>query len=297
MLARSSRYNKATYALIRRMYAKDATDDEFNQFMFYAEERDLCPLKKQIYFTVFNKNDPAKRQWVAVISIEGFRAIAARTGNYRPDEKPPRIIANKAAVTADNPEGLVKATVKIHVFMHGDWHPVTGVAHWLEYAPYQDETVWSDEAGKYVRTGRRILNKDKASFWIRMPRAMLAKIAEVQALKKAFPESYPRAYEEGEVDRVIDLMPSEYAVMGEVESRMRRIKGPSIILNFSGDNEAIPVGQVAERVMDYLSTIKRSPKDVISFESRNRHALREFWAHHAGDAVAVRKEIDKIIKQ
>jgi phage recombination protein Bet len=297
MLARVMKYNKATYALIRRMYAKDATDDEFNQFMIYAEERDLCPLKKQIYFTVFNKNDPAKRQWVAVIGIEGFRAIAARTGNYRPDEKPPRITANKSAITDDNPEGLVKATVKIHVWMHGEWHAVTGVAHWNEYAPYQDETRWSDETGRYERTGKRVLNKDKAGFWIRMPRAMLSKIAEVQALKKAFPESYPRAYEQAEVDRVVDLLPSEYAVMGEVEERLRRIRGPSIILNFTGDNEAVPVGKVTDRVMDFLQKNKASPRIISDFQNRNQFALREFWAHHAGDAVAIRKEIDRIVKQ
>ena len=94
-------YNPRDLALIRRTVAIDTTDDEFALFVHWARSLRLDPLRRQIHAFVFNKNDPKKRRLSLVTSIEGFRAIAARTGNYRPDENEPAFICDDA-LKSDN---------------------------------------------------------------------------------------------------------------------------------------------------------------------------------------------------
>lgn len=86
-------YNPRDLALIRRTVALDTTDDEFALFIHWARSLRLDPLRRQVHAFVFHKNDPKERRLSLVTSIEGFRAIAARTGNYRPDENEPAFIA------------------------------------------------------------------------------------------------------------------------------------------------------------------------------------------------------------
>jgi hypothetical protein len=87
-------YNPRDLALIRRTVASDTTDDEFALFIHWARRLRLDPLRRQVHAFVFHKHDPKKRRLSLVTSIEGFRAIVARTRNYRPDENEPAFIAD-----------------------------------------------------------------------------------------------------------------------------------------------------------------------------------------------------------
>jgi RecT family len=69
----------------------------------WARSLRLDPLRRQVHAFAFNKHDPKKRRLSLVTSIEGFRAIAARTGNYRPDENEPSFINDEALKAAINP--------------------------------------------------------------------------------------------------------------------------------------------------------------------------------------------------
>jgi hypothetical protein len=73
---------------------------------------------------------PKKRRLSLVTSIEGFRANAVRTGNYRPDENAPSFIADDALKTDTNPAGLVSCSVRVWQYAHGQWVPITGAARW-----------------------------------------------------------------------------------------------------------------------------------------------------------------------
>jgi hypothetical protein len=79
---------RSARCIIRRTVALDTTDDEFALFIHWARSLRLDPLRRQVHAFVFHKHDPKKRRLSLVTSIEGFRAIAARTGNYRTDEGP-----------------------------------------------------------------------------------------------------------------------------------------------------------------------------------------------------------------
>ena len=77
-------------ALVRRTVAADTNDDEFNVFINYCRTLGLNPLRRQIYALVYNKADPKKRKMSIIVAIDGFRSVAARSGNYRPDDDEPR---------------------------------------------------------------------------------------------------------------------------------------------------------------------------------------------------------------
>jgi phage recombination protein Bet len=108
-----SLYNPRDLALIRRTVASDTTDDEFALFIHWARSLRLDPLRRQVHAFVFHKQDPKKRRLSLVTSIEGFRAIAARTGNYRPDENEPAFIIDDAIKSDTNPAGLVSCSVRV----------------------------------------------------------------------------------------------------------------------------------------------------------------------------------------
>jgi phage recombination protein Bet len=121
-------YNPRDLALIRRTVASDTTDDEFALFIHWARTLRLDPLRRQVHAFVFHKTDPKKRRLSLVTSIEGFRAIAARTGNYRPDETEPAFVADDALKAETNPAGLVSCSVRVWQYAHGQWFPITSVA-------------------------------------------------------------------------------------------------------------------------------------------------------------------------
>lgn len=280
--------NQRELALVKRTVAADTTDDEFNIFANYCKTLGLNPLRRQIYALVYNKNDPKKRKMSIIVAIDGFRSVAARSGNYRPDDEEPRYEYADTAKSPTNPLGLVKAVVKVWQFSHGQWFPVTAAAYWDEYAPVKEE--WSEgEDGKRRPNGKKTLDGK----WPTMGRVMLAKCAEALALRKAWPEDFSNVYAPEEMDRASeDMLPAEAAAAGAVNERMQRIGGSKAIAVDWLDNnpiEPVQVGSFADRVIAFLDANRDEPSMIGQFEVRNRHALREFWAMSPGDALELKK--------
>ncbi len=84
--AADATYDPRTLALIRRTVAAGCSDDEFNLFMHTARHLGLDPLRRQIYAFIDDAGRPGRRRMAIITGIDGFRTIAARSGNYRPDE-------------------------------------------------------------------------------------------------------------------------------------------------------------------------------------------------------------------
>lgn len=308
-------YAERQIALIQRTVAKDCTNDEFDLFIHTAHHLGLDPLRRQVYAFVYNKDKPDKRKMTIVTGIDGFRTIADRTGNYRPDEDEPTYEIDPELKGPDNPAGIVKATVRVFKFSHGDWHKVTASAYWDEYAPMKEEAeggydwvdtgeVWADSGKpkkKKVPRGAVARVLDTSGQWGKMPRLMLAKVAEALALRKAWPDSFANVYAQEEVDRtrVLDEMsPSEAAQAGSTAARLEKAGiANTILLSFDPrqDMEAVPLGKVADRVMAFLEENRDEPSAIALWQSRNRTALREFWARAPGDALAVKKAVEQAI--
>lgn len=140
--------------LIKRTVCKNASDNELKLFLYTCKHAGLDPLLKQIY--------AIKRGNTMTIqtSIDGLRLIAERTGRYAPGHEP------KYAYNASNE--ILSATAYVNKMTpDGKWHSVAATAYF----------------GEYVQA----FNGKLTTFWNKMPHVMLAKCAEANALRKAFP--------------------------------------------------------------------------------------------------------------
>jgi phage recombination protein Bet len=294
-------WSASQIALIKRTVAADCNDSEFDLFVTVAKRAGLDPLRKQIYAVVHNKAKPDKRKMTIITGIDGMRAIAAKTGRYRPDEDEPVYhYEAEAKNPATNPLGLLKCNTRIwiaDVAREGAWRPVAGVAYWDEFAPITEEWTEGDD-GRRRPSGKSKL--DTSGQWGKMPRHMLAKCSEATALRKAFPEDLSGLYEAAELDRaqaaeIIDLTPTEQLGVFAQEGRLAKI-GYSGGLTFqfspAGALEPIEVGKVADRCIEAVEAFS-SHAQVDWFESVNQHPLREFWARAPSDALAVKKVIER----
>lgn len=308
---RPADFSNAQLALIRKTVAADTNQDEFELFVHTARHLRLDPLRRQIYAFVFSKTDAEKRRMSIIVAIDGFRAIADRTGAYRPDEDEPTYEIDPAAINPDtNPIGLVKATVRVWKHSHGAWHKVTASAYWDEYAPIKrsaDDYEWVDTGETWPDSGKPKKKKvpigdvraklDTTGNWGKMPRLMLAKVAEALALRKAWPDDFSNVYAAEEVDRsrAAEITAWEAADAGSAEKRLAAIgQGQSIMFQFEpeGQLEPVPVGQVADRVAAFIDRNREEVSAIGLFERRNRHSLREFWARSPGDALEVKKMME-----
>jgi phage recombination protein Bet len=297
-IAPTGLYDAKTLALIKRTVASDCNDDEFSLFIHMSRHMGLDPLRRQIFAFVFSKDDPKKRRMSIVIAIDGFRAIAERTGAYRPDEDEPTLDIDEASKGANNPFGLVKATVRVWKFAHGGWHKVTGVAYWDEIAPIKEEWAYDEAYGKRKPTGRMTL--DTSGQWGKMGRLMLSKAAEAQALRKAFPDDFSNVYEMSEIDRAkaTEALPADVAAAGAVQERLEKIGARDtvpLIFDERGAIELVPVGAAADRCFQFIDANKDEPSAILTWQERNRAGLKELWAKAQTDALAVKRKIETTI--
>ena len=168
--------------LLKRTVAKGTTDDQFALFLTIAQRRRLDPFAKQIW-CVLRKGKSGVWEMTAQTSIDGYRLIAQRTGEYDGQDGP--WWCGEDGVWKD--VWLSKAppkAAKVVAYRKGVSHPVTGIAHLESYAAYKDD------------------GKTLEAKWAQMPEHMLAKCAETLALRKAFPEELSGLNTEDEMDHV-----------------------------------------------------------------------------------------------
>jgi phage recombination protein Bet len=305
-------YNPSQLALIQRTVAADTTRDEFDMFIQICRNAGLDPFRKQLYCVVYNKDNADKRKVSFITGIDGFRAIAQRNGDYRPDDDEPQFTTDATLESASNPRGLVKAVVKAFKRYGSEWHPVVGVAYWSEFAPMKQDAeggydwvdtgeVWADSGKpKKKKVPRGEVKEVPSGKWADMPFVMLAKCAEAQALRKGWPEDLSAIYSPEEMERpMLDVTPTEAIQQHEAEERMRRIGATNAItiLWRAGEAlEAVPVGEFADRVLAFLKAAE-SPTQVRVWRDANSIGLREFWAKHASDALALKRAIEARITE
>jgi phage recombination protein Bet len=299
VVALSDAFRPAQIQLIQRMNP-DCNSVEFDQFMHVAAQLGLDPLRKQIYAFVFNKDKPERRRMSIIVGIDGFRSVAKRSGEYRPDNRAPRFTYDPASANdATNPLGLTSAEVSVFQHSHGQWHEVTAVAYWDEFAPIVEGGKWvSGEDGRrsFRKDGTMQLDPGKDN-WRKMSRLMLAKCAEAQAIRRAWPEDLSAIYSDEELDRArtIDLTATEIAEKAKVEDRLALIGGAETILFDMGEGlERVPLGKAADMILERFKTMQ--PHEVLQWRNTNKVTFNEFWARNKADALGVKAEIERIEK-
>lgn len=306
-------YDPKQLQLIKRTVASDTTDDEFNMFIEICKRQGLDPFRRQIYALVYNKDNADKRKVAFITGIDGYRAIAKRSGTFRPADTEPDIEYDDSAKCPDtNPRGIVKATVIVYQYAIDGWYPVVGTARWKEFAPIIEETEWKEQydangnviiqqsgkwAGKPLRkpepTGKKSMNNQN---WLKMPHIMLAKCAEAQALRKGWPEEMGGLYvaEEMHKSQADDYVATEEIAAYEEEQRMRAVNAVDsipMILSQSDGLEMIPVGKVFDTVCELIKDFDDA--DLLNiWKEQNRIGLQQFWARSKSDALELKKRIE-----
>ena len=165
-------FTEGQIATIKETVASGATDNELKLFLYQCSRTGLDPLSKQIHFI--------KRGGKATIQtgIDGFRAIAERTGHY-----------------AGNDDYLFNNDMTMYEMLQAKMeHPITATA-----------TVYKIVGGVRVSFAATAIwdaycPKGNESFmWKKMPYLMLGKCAEALALRKAFPNDLSGVYTDDEM--------------------------------------------------------------------------------------------------
>jgi len=301
-----SAYGPSQLDLIKRTVAKDLNHVEFDMYIAVCRRVGLDPFRKQIYANVYNRDKPDKRQVVFITSVDGFRAVAARNRNYRPDEEEPEITYEEAAKGPDNPRGIVKAVVTVwKMDESGHWSPIKGVARWEEFAPVKEGGSWEDTGSVWEDTGKPkkafkpdgtfVLDPD-AKFWRKMPAHMLAKCAEVQALRKGWPEDLSGIYAPEEMAQADyeERSASEVVEQERENQRLARIGAANsvpFVMEAGQPIEQVPLGQLADKCMAFIEGAEHD-LEIEAWAERNRIGLQEFWARAPSDALEVKKAME-----
>lgn len=155
-------YSPEQVELIKKQIAPNANDNELKLFLYQCQRTGLDALTRQIY--CIHRGGKMTIQ----TSIDGFRVIAERSGDYAGQDEP--------VFTEENGK-LISCRVTVYRFRGEQRYPAAvGVAYMSEY-----------NAG--------------GPMWTKMPHTMLAKCAEALALRKAYPQDLSGLYTNDEMQQ------------------------------------------------------------------------------------------------
>lgn len=140
---------------------------ELSVFFHQAQRTGLDPFARQIYLIGRYSRRNNRTDYTIQTSIDGMRLVADRTGRYAGSDRP----------RFGEEDGDKYAEVTVYKMVAGQRVPFTGVAYEVEF------------------------RQDRSPMWTKMPRTMLAKCAEAQALRKAFPADLSGIYGSEEMDQ------------------------------------------------------------------------------------------------
>lgn len=175
--------------LIKTQIAPKANDNELKLFLYQARRTGLDPLARQIYAIHRWNSQQGKEVMTIQTSIDGFRVIAERSGDYGGQDEP---------IFEDDHPFPIKCKITVYRFRHDIRYPAAvGIAYWDEY----------------VQTDK---NGNPSGLWKKMPHVMLAKVAEALALRKAYPQDLSGLYTSEEMQES-DVVKEDTATYQEVE--------------------------------------------------------------------------------
>jgi phage recombination protein Bet len=166
-LAVVERWTEERRAFVRKHFCGGAPEHVADLFLRACERKGLSPEDKQVYLIARGGEHSIET------GIDGYRALAARTGAYAGSDPP---VYEGSGTLANQRRHPHKATVTVYRIVQGQRCPFTASVLWEEFT-----------------TGK---NK-----WLTMPAHMLGKVAESHALRKAFPVELSGIYTDAEMEQ------------------------------------------------------------------------------------------------
>ena len=158
--------------LIRNTVAPRADNNNLKLYVYDCLRRNVHPLDKLIHYTQHFDKRANRDKYTPVISIDYVRIRAESSGVYAGQDDP--VFTHEKGLDSKE-DGVCKVTV--YKIVAGVRCPFTGVARWKEFS----------------------VSGPQGMMWRNMPQHMLAKCAEAQALRKAFPGQLAGLYAESEM--------------------------------------------------------------------------------------------------
>jgi len=214
-------YSRDEVDLIRRTVAKGASDLELRMFLYVCKHTGLNPLLRQIYSIRRREWNPEKYnaeekkygdyeyKMVTQVGIDGLRLIAERTGKYLGQIGPEWCGKDGQwkDVWIPSKDETYPTAARVGVVRRGYVDPSTGKS-----LPIWGVARWDDYSQK-KKSG------DLIAMWESMGPVMIAKCAESQGLRRAFPWELAGLYTHDEMgvedpDK-IQIDPAQVARIGK----------------------------------------------------------------------------------
>lgn len=243
-------------AALKSLGLAQADSGDLAFFFHQAQRTGLDPFARQIY--MINRGG----RWGIQTSIDGFRIIAQRSGQY----------AGQTAPYWCSDDGVWKdvwlsntppTAAKIGVYRANFAEPTWAVARWESYA---------------------VLNNP---IWKKMPDVMLAKCAESLALRKAFPNDLSGIYTDEEMSQVdsstepkikpkrIDLAivapEKKESISSEVTKPVKEIKWLRILTDIDSADSKDQMKKIWQDNKEHLSEV--IPKPLLQETRFNANAI------------------------
>lgn len=180
-----SEVSAAMMQFVKDQIMNGASDSELMAFVQVAKATGLDPMRRQIYAVARWDKNEQRNKWIWQASIEGFRSVADGSGSYEGQVGP----------FWCGPDGQWRdvwlsntppAAAKVGVLRKGWREPLYRIALYSEY-------VQRTKEGKVTK------------FWLEKPTLMLAKCAEAQAIRAAFPQRLSNVYSEEEIPKEVEV--------------------------------------------------------------------------------------------
>lgn len=204
--------------LIKATVCKGATDNELKLFLYRAENLGLDPLKPGQIHFVKYGNNPG----TVIVGIDGFRGKANRTGKLK---------GIKRGVLRDEKGKCIGAYCEV---FRSDWDQ-----------PAREEVPLSE-----YNTGK--------GNWSRMPETMIKKVAEVAALRMAFPDELGGVYAQEEMDQAENQVREIQA--RQVTEKIQHADGIPSFEEFDIETSLVEEVEDAPNPADYVLRIGKDLK-------------------------------------
>lgn len=219
-------FTKEELDLIKADICKGATDAELRMFLAKCKRTGLDPFLRQIYsIKRYQSNEGGGGGYVhqTQVSIDGARLTADRSGRYE-GQLGPFYCGPDAVWREVWLESAPPAAAKVGVLKTGMREPIFATARFSSYAQTKKDG-------------------SPNSMWAKMPDTMLAKCAEMLALRKAFPMELGGCYaaeEMGQIDNGAEFRnepdPEAAKLLSAIEGLARRVfKTPEEWSEYLGD--------------------------------------------------------------